>query len=161
MCRVTNFSKCRRELLVDSQVYVDADGKLLKDVNGRSVQPKIESVMLEQGANIVGATFLANVRAAHPHIDALFGRRILQVTPLAEPTIDVKDLGTMRPEDVRDLSTLTVAAAKKIIGECNDPTRLRTFVDHDPRPVVRAMLRERYSEIVPRDEPGIDPTESY
>jgi hypothetical protein len=160
--RLINHSKCRRELLVDEQTYFDADGKVLKDINGRAMQPKVVSVMLEQGANFVDATFLAKVRATKRRdIEVLFDRRILRVEPVLETTIDVKDLKGMHPEGVRDLSELTVAAAAKIIAACNNPQRLREFVDHDPRPAVRALLRERYAEIVPKDEPGIDPTESY
>lgn len=163
--RVINASKCRRELVLDEQTYTDASGKLLKDVNDRAVQPLITSVMLEQGANEVDAKFLERVRAAdklrkNPYLEVLFQRRILSTKPVLTPTIDVKDLKALRPEDVEDLSALTPKAAQQIINACNDQHLLREFVDHDPRREVRKMLRDRYREIVPKDEPGIDPTES-
>lgn len=158
--KVVNASQCRRELVLDTQTYVDKDGKFLHDINGRSMQPMLESIMLEQGANAVDAAFLARVRAAHPHIEALFKRGILKVAKIAAPTIGVKDLKGIEPVDVDDLSMLTEDAARKIIKVCEDHQLLRKWVDSEHRQTVRTMLRERFAEVVPRDESGVEATES-
>lgn len=158
--KVVNASQCRRELVLDTQTYADKDGKFLYDINGRSMQPMLKSIMLEQGANAVDESFLARVRAAHPHIEALFKRGILKVAKIAAPTIGVKDLKGIEPVDVDDLSMLTEDAARKIIKVCEDHQLLRKWVDSEHRQTVRTMLRERFAEVVPRDESGVEATES-
>jgi hypothetical protein len=154
--RVLNASKCRRNFVIDTQVYYEKDGRLRKDVNGRALQPKLTEIALEQGANEVDRDLWnrlveADKLRAKPYVAGLLKMRVLRVGEITPATLTQDDADAIDPQQVDDLSAFTVDAAKKLIARVEDGQLLRKFVDHDPRPTVRAALRERWAEITPRE----------
>lgn len=164
--KVVNASKCRRELVLDEQTYFGAEGVILKDANGRALQPRLTRVQLEQGANEVDRAawdklIAADKLRAKPYLKVLLAKKILRVSEIEQPTIDekaVKDAG-LTPDVIEDLSRLSINAAKKMIAACKDPATLRAWVDQDHRSGVRAALRARWEEIVPAESSGVEELE--